>query len=264
MGIQAVALDIDGTLLTSRDELTPAVAAAVRAVAERGVAVILATGRWYGSAKRYAGRLGATAPIISHSGARVTRQQPEEDLLHLTIPLEPAREIVALLDERGTLVNITVGDLTLTRPRAGLDPTRAPADLRVEALHLPFITAPPTSALIFDGAGIDDLVARFAPRFGDVIAFSVNRTSGSPDHLTLHHPAVDKGTALLRALQEIGVPPEETLAIGDAASDVAMFALAGTSVAMGNARPETQARATLTAPTNDEDGVAWALATLIG
>ncbi len=261
--IRLVALDIDGTLLNSRDELTPAVAAAVRAAVERGVVVVLATGRWYASARRLAGRLGVRAPIISHSGARVTRQEGEEDLLYLGLPLEPAREIVAFMDERRMLVNLTVGAYTFTRGRPGLDPTRLPPDLRVEEVHLPFVTAPPISALVFDRQGIVDIRERFGERYGGAIQFLVNRTSGTADHLTMQHPDTDKGRALELVLRALGIAPDEALAVGDAESDTAMFRVAGVSVAMGNANPSVQSHATATAPTNDEDGAAWALTTFL-
>jgi len=60
--------------------------------------------------------------------------------------------------------------------------------------------------------------------------------------------------------EELGVPPEQTLAVGDAESDTAMFRVAGVAAAMGNALPEVRARATVVAPGNDEEGVAWVLA----
>ncbi len=262
--IRLVALDIDGTLLNSRDELTPAVGAAVRQAAARGVAVVLATGRWYASARRWAERLDASAPIISHGGARVTDQETNADLLHLTLPLDAARELVAFMDERQMLVNLTVGPYTYMRPRPGLDPARVPADLRVEARHLPFLTAPPTSALVFDRDGIAAIPARFGARFAGRVVFVVNRTSGTFDHLTVQHPETDKGRALEAVCRALGVPPDQALAVGDAASDTAMFRVAGYSVAMGNATVEVQARATAVAPTNDEDGAAWALRTFLG
>jgi Cof subfamily protein (haloacid dehalogenase superfamily) len=261
--IRLVALDIDGTLLNSRNEMTPAVAEAVRAAAARGVAVVLATGRWYGSARRYAQRLNATAPVISHSGARVTRQDTLEDLLHLALPLKPAREIVAFMDEHGYDAHLTVGPVTYMRPRPDLDPARLPADIRLEAVHLPFVSEAPVSALVFDPLGIPAIHAAFAERYGGQITFLWNRTSGTADHLTLHHPDVDKGRALELVCRALDIAPDEALAIGDAESDAAMFRVAGIGVAMGNALPDVQARATVVAPTNDEDGVAWALANLL-
>jgi hypothetical protein len=47
--------------------------------------------------------------------------------------------------------------------------------------------------------------------------------------------------------------------MGDSGPDVSMFRVAGFSVAMGNAPPEVQAEAQTVAPSNEDDGVAWAL-----
>lgn len=262
--IRLVALDIDGTLLQSDNRLSPAVAAAVQAVSRRGVAVVLATGRWYGSARRWAERLEAHAPIISHSGARVTRQENEEDLLYLGLPMAPSREIVAFMDEHGMAVNLTIGPYTYMRPRPELDPTRLPADIRLEMEHLPFLDQPPLTALVFDPLGITAIPDAFEARYGSEITFLINRTSGTADHLTLHHPAVDKGRALELVCRELGIPPDQVFAIGDAESDAAMFQVAGVSVAMGNALPAVQALAHYVAPTNDEDGAAWALLKFVG
>ncbi len=261
--IRLIALDIDGTLLDSRDQLTEETGAAVRAAAASGVHIVLATGRWYGSARRWAARLGSTAPIISHSGARVTRQQPETDLLHLGLPLQPARELAAFMDAHQMMANVTVGPVTYMRPRAGLDPARLPPDINVVTAFLPVVTVEPTSVLVFDPAGIDVIPREFGERFGGSVTFLVNRTSGTADHLTLHHPEVDKGRALALVCNLLDIDPAEAMAIGDAESDTAMFRIAGVSVAMGNAGDAVKAQAGHIAPSNDAGGVAWALRTLL-
>ena len=61
------------------------------------------------------------------------------------------------------------------------------------------------------------------------------------------------------AFDHLGLDVRESLAIGDAGPDVSMFRVAGYSVAVANAPPEVQAEAQTVAPSNDEDGVAWAL-----
>ncbi len=261
--IRLVALDIDGTLLTSANRLSPAVAEAVRAVAGRGVAVVLATGRWYESARRWAGRLGLTAPIISHNGARVTCPDTDKDLLRLTLPLAPAQAIARYMDQHGIDGYLTVGPYTYLRPRPELDPARLPSEIRLVAAFAPHVTEPPVSLLVFDPEGITALPAAFEGRSQEGLRFTVNRTSGTADHLTVHHPAVDKGRALAEVCAYLGVPPEQALAIGDAESDTAMYAVAGLGVAMGNATDAVKARAAVVAPSNDEDGVAWALRHLL-
>ncbi len=52
---------------------------------------------------------------------------------------------------------------------------------------------------------------------------------------------------------------KRVMVIGDSDNDVSMFRVAGLAVAMGNAPVQVKAEASIVVPTNDEDGVAWAL-----
>ena len=70
---------------------------------------------------------------------------------------------------------------------------------------------------------------------------------------------VDKGAALAAAAGHLDVPLASVVAVGDAGNDVAMFAVAGTAVAMGQADPEVVEAAHLVAPTVDADGLATVL-----
>ena len=69
----------------------------------------------------------------------------------------------------------------------------------------------------------------------------------------------DKGTALRFVAGRLEIPLEQVLAIGDNPNDAPMFGAAGVSVAMSNAPPEVKAAATVVGPSNDDEGVAWAV-----
>ena len=75
--------------------------------------------------------------------------------------------------------------------------------------------------------------------------------------------AASKGTGLQAVAVQYGVPRAQILAIGDGRNDISPFAAAGYAVAMGNADAQVRALADLVAPTNDDDGVAWALDHLV-
>ena len=66
----------------------------------------------------------------------------------------------------------------------------------------------------------------------------------------------DKGSALEFVARKLEIPLDQTLAIGDNANDMPMFAAAGVSAAMGNATPEVKAAATVVGPSNDDEGAA--------
>lgn len=75
--------------------------------------------------------------------------------------------------------------------------------------------------------------------------------------------AANKGDGIAALAHAIGVPLAKTIAIGDQANDLAMFARAGRSIAMGNATDAVKAQASDVTTANDADGVAHAIDNLI-
>ena len=84
-----------------------------------------------------------------------------------------------------------------------------------------------------------------------------------PYYLDMTHPNADKGHAVAALCRRIGVDLRRTAVIGDALNDVAMFARAGFSIAMGQASDEVKARADAVTCANTMDGFANAVDRLI-
>jgi phosphoglycolate phosphatase-like HAD superfamily hydrolase len=84
-------------------------------------------------------------------------------------------------------------------------------------------------------------------------------TSPDSKSLGIYGLRANKGNALSLVMQRLGVSQSDVMAIGDDLNDLPMFAHARIKIAMGNANPEVRAQATVIAPTNDDEGVAWAL-----
>jgi Cof subfamily protein (haloacid dehalogenase superfamily) len=259
--IRLIALDLDGTLLDSAFQVSPANLEAVGRAKERGVEVVLSTARWYGIAQRTARRLELRTPLICHNGAHIREPEEGAELLHLQIDVEPAREIVAYCDERGCETMTTINGITYMRTpmEAAIDPARLPKDMRIEHDQAQHVTGPVTGILVFGEDACRPVIERFEPRFGDRLCFPLAASEGQRPYITITHVGADKGRALRLVCERLGVPPDQVLAMGDAHHDIAMFELAGTGVAMGNATAEVQARADAVAPSNDHDGVAWAI-----
>jgi Cof subfamily protein (haloacid dehalogenase superfamily) len=254
-----LALDLDGTLLNSALRLSDTNAEAVRAAMERGVQVVLATARFYGIAMRTASRLDVQTPLICSNGALVKRPDGHE-LLHLDLHLDLAREVTTLGDDRGWEMFTTIGDTTYMQMRPGIIPERLPGGLKISERQSDHIQeAPPTCVLVFGEDAVNEIAARFLPAYQDRAAFSVNRPANSPHYVILTNPQANKARALEIVLKELSIPPEETIAMGDSESDIGMFRLAGLGVAMRNSPDEVKREALHVAPSNDEDGVAWAI-----
>jgi hypothetical protein len=154
----------------------------------------------------------------------------ESDLLHLRIDLQAAREVATFMDSRPETSLVTMDGVSYLRSSREVDPSQLPVDVHPASRLSDVLSAPPTAFLLFGKDAVDALEAAFAERYRGV--------------LNVAH---------------LGLDLRDALAIGDAGPDVSMFRVAGSSVAMANAPPEVRAEARAVAPSNDEDGVAWAL-----
>ena len=257
---RALALDLDGTLLNSGLRLSDTNGEAVRAAMDRGVQIVLATARFYGIALRTASRLDVQTPLICSNGALVKRPTDGKELVHLTLDHDLARAVTALGDERGWEMFTTIGDTTYMQMRPGIIPERLPGGLKIAERQSDHIDeGAPACVLLFGHEAVDEIAARFLPEYEGRARFSINRPTNSAHYVILTHPDAEKARALEIVLKELGVSPEDTIAMGDSESDIGMFRLAGLGIAMRNSPDEVRREAMHVAPSNDEDGVAWAI-----
>lgn len=260
MAYRLIALDLDGTLLNSALKLSEENAKALRGAVERGVQVVLATSRWYELALRTALRLGIETPVIASNGAIVKRPADGEELLHLYLDGELAREVVTLADDSRWEVFTTIGSTTFMQMRPGVIPEKLPAGLKVaerQSDHLG--DAQPTSVLVFGDEAVCEIESRFVAKYADRARFSLNRPVGLPHYVVLTNSQAEKANGLEIVCRELGVSADETIAMGDSESDLGMLRFAGLGIAMANSPDEVKRAALHIAPSNDEDGVAWAV-----
>ena len=99
-----------------------------------------------------------------------------------------------------------------------------------------------------------------AQRYGD----RVRAVSTMECNLELTDREGSKGAALAALCQMLNIPTAQVMALGDADNDIGMLQTAGIGVAMSNAIPEVQAAADWITLSNEEDGVAHAIHSLLG
>jgi Cof subfamily protein (haloacid dehalogenase superfamily) len=254
-----LALDLDGTLLNSAMRLSETNGEAIRKATASGVHVVLATSRWFAMAKRTADRLELSTPMICSNGAEV-RSQDGGTLLSLPLDAAAAHEVVTWGDDHGWEMFTTMPHATYMNMRPGVIPEKLPGGLRVaerQSEHL--AEGDPITVQVWQEDAVTDVRERFFPKYADVVRFSFNTPIGQPHYVVLTHPQAEKATGLRRVCEVLGVAPEETIAMGDSESDIAMLRFAGLGIAMRNSPDEVRREALHIAPSNDEDGVAWAV-----
>ena len=120
----------------------------------------------------------------------------------------------------------------------------------LEKINMPYLT-PEQKA---------EIKVWLAQRYGD----RVRAVSTMECNLELTDREGSKGAALAALCQMLNIPTAQVMALGDADNDIGMLQTAGIGVAMSNAIPEVQAAADWITLSNEEDGVAHAIHSLLG
>ena len=284
MSIRLLALDLDGTLLDSRGELSERNLRAVGAAREVGVRVALVTGRRFRDARPLALQLGLDVPVISHNGALTKHARTLETVAVRLLPLREAHEVLrvgrengadALISDdphgAGVLIYDHMSDdnqalakyIAWSRRIHGDEGNEAVR--RVPSLEDYLDHAPVHITFSGSVARMKHLSETLSDELGaGVKLLSTVYPKMDFALLDVLHSEVSKGVGVEAAARELGLKREEVMAIGDNFNDLEMLQYAGISVLMGNA--EASLRALLsdlaschTTTTNDEDGVAFAI-----
>jgi len=263
MNYELVAIDLDGTILGSDNEVSPRVEEAVRAVQAMGISVTIATGRMFASARRFAEHFGIKTPLICYQGAQVRHPESGDIISETLIPKEVALGVIEYCQRNSYHVNAFQGDsvfMAELTPEAefylglsGVEGTVVgdlAAWLPGDVLKLVIITDEPTTVTV-----IDELTTEFGARLNVTRSYPIFAETISPD--------VSKGRALRSLAVHLGVPIERVMGIGDNLNDLDLVTAAGFGVAMGNGAPEVKARADYITDDVEHDGVATALEKLI-
>ena len=107
--------------------------------------------------------------------------------------------------------------------------------------------------------GLPLTVRRAAKKLHSAPPQPVDCFASSPEALEIVPTGVNKAAGLARVAAILGIPREETIAIGDGENDISMLRWAGLGIAMANAPENVKAAADVIAPACDEDGAAWAM-----
>ena len=263
MKITALALDLDGTLLTPHEEVSPRNLAAVKAAMQAGLRVIVASARWRQLAARVAAEIGTDAPLVACSGAQVWRPADGLDIYDVRLPAAFARALYAICDSNRCVATLVDEIDVLLSLEGAPDMAQVPAEMRWVPRLVGAASEAPRIALIQGGETNRVIREQLEGEWGERVRFVESISSRGKSILTLTAAGADKGLALTAACREIGIEPSAVAAFGDADNDIEMFRIAGAAVAMGQASERVKAHSTFVTATNAEDGVAVAIERLL-
>lgn len=259
--IRLVAIDVDGTLLNSRHEVSGANAEAIDRVRRAGVDLVLTTSRPPRALWPILEGLALIEPalFIASQGALTGSYSADGHLRVIDrhpMPVRLAQQVAAAGAAAGMSVNWYAAERWLVPhlddrihvESAIVGCAPEVADLSAET------DGPDKILLLTDALDIADLVT---------VPEGLVALASTPTHLEVTGADVDKGAALGRVCALRGIAAGEVMAIGDGRNDLGMLAFAGVAVAPANAHPAVLAAADLITASNDADAVAGALARLV-
>ena len=281
MPIRLLALDLDGTLLNGRGQISERNRSAIDKARETGVRVAVVTGRRFRDSRPIALELGLDVPLIAHNGALTKHARTLETVAVLPLPLDAAHVALRIGREAGAdpllsddyeglgvLVfdhlsgeNLAVHKYIEWARQIHGDEEGKEAVIQVSSLAA-YMDHDPVH-LAFSGTceKMDTLAELLNQELDQRVKLLATKyPSQNFTLLDVMNPAASKGAGVAAAAAELGIVHEEIMAIGDNYNDLEMLLLAGTGVVMANA-PESLREIGGLIPTasNEDDGVALAI-----
>ncbi|MBC2250385.1 HAD family phosphatase [Listeria sp. FSL L7-0123] len=277
MTTQAIILDIDGTLLNDDKKISTKTKEALITAQQNGVKLILASGRPTTGMHLYAEQLEMEkyhGLLVSYNGAKVVDCQTKEELFNQALTVSEGKAVLEHMKNFEVKVMIDKDDYMYVND--------------VFDCYVPY-KGEEINIIQYESRGgnfklceKDDLAAFLDYRISKIL------TAGDPAYMQENYQAmmapfkdnlncvftadfyfeftaqgIDKAKALDTVLTPMGISPENIIAFGDGHNDITMVEYAGTGIAMSNAVPELKAAASSITLSNNEDGIAHVLNSLI-
>lgn len=267
MKIKLVAVDMDGTVLRTDKTVSARTAAALNRAAERGCAVVPASGRVMNNLPKSVVSVPGVRYAVTSNGASVVDLAERRSVYTDPLGGETPGLVRTLLGE-GFFTEAYFGgsayaDRTAFGALVRLDP---PEELLNFVRSSQIFVDDLPGYLESRGASVEKLNVPFVPKEdGGALLRRLTATgkyalcSSLWGNIEITRAGCSKGKALGKLIGMLGIRREEVLAIGDGGNDLEMLRFAGVGVAMKNADADVLAAADFVTASNDEDGAALAI-----
>lgn len=270
MKYKLVCIDMDGTLLNSKHKVSSASKEALIKAHNKGVKIVISTGRMYSDAEFFSNLIGVKAPVIALNGAFI-KGKDESEVIYKNV-----------LEENlfAKLLNIFVEYKVYP---TFYTPERAYCGSLFIKLFIEFIKL---KGIMSGTSKIKYIKTRkqwnkvFKIEKNNIVKCEVMHknqerlkkvrteiqkisgieiVSSSKHNIEITSKGVTKGMAVETLAAYYGMCKDEIIAIGDSENDISMIEFAGMGIAMGNAIERVKRKSNFITETNDNEGVAKAI-----
>lgn len=281
-----ITIDLDGTLLNRYGEVTEYTKDIIKKATNKGVLVVLASGRISESVLTIAKEIGADKYYISGNGSVLYDMQKDEILYENYLTKEKVLEIIELCDKNSIYYNIYTENAVLAKSLNynvafyNYENTKKSSDKKtdiniVEDMYNYIknsnlnkflkITICDENKIVFSS------ILRKIKNISDIDVLEVSHMSqkkiktGTKEvevgyfYTEVSSKNVDKWFAIEKVMELENIKKEEVMALGDNNNDIVMIKNAGLGVAMGHSNEQVKKVADYITVDNNEDGVAKAI-----
>lgn len=258
-----VALDMDGTLLTSDKTISEPTKLAISKARQAGVKVVLASGRPLEGMQAKLEELnidGSEDYVLFYNGSKVQNVSTKETIHSEISNGYSAKLIARLAQELSVFVHAFSEHHGLITPKHneytqieatinGLEITEFDFE-QLEDSH-PIIK----TMMVAEPAKLTKAIQAIPEELRE--QFTI--VQSAPFFLEFLNPKSNKGVGIKAIVDHLGIHANEVICIGDAENDHHMLEYAGLGIAMENAMEETKSIADYITASNNDHGVAKAI-----
>ena len=258
-----VAIDMDGTLLKEDKTISERTKKAIQSAREKGVTVVLATGRPIEGVSRYLEELNMYTEhdyVLSYNGALIQKTKSKEAVAKVALKGEDLHYLRKLSNELGVNIHAFSEERGLITPKNSKY-TEVEANINNIEIHEMNIDNIPDDEVMIKIMMIDEpeILGEAMEKLPKEVYEKYTVVRSAPFFLEFLNKSVNKGVGVELLAKHLGVKQEEVITFGDAGNDLHMIEYAGLGVAMGNAFDEVKEAANYITDTNENDGVAKAI-----
>jgi Cof subfamily protein (haloacid dehalogenase superfamily) len=261
--IALVVSDVDGTLLTRDKLLTDGAKTAVRALHAAGVGFTIVSSRPTIGMGFLIAPLAITLPVGAFNGSSIVDAQLKPLEQHLIAPAAAQRSL-DVLNEFGVDIWLFSNERWYTKNPDGEYVPHEKLAIKADPTIVKDFTPHLSEACKIVGASSDAaLLARCEAAMQHALGAEATAVRSQTYYLDVTPPGHDKGTFVGNIARRLGISTDAVATIGDMQNDLPMFARSGISFAMGNATDDVKKRATHVTDSNERDGFARAMETIL-
>ena len=245
--IKLIAIDLDGTLLNDKKEVTPRNKEVLARAKAQGVKIVICTGRPLRAIRPYLEELSLKEPgdySITFNGGLVQKNE--------------TGEIISVAEDLNLPLDVVSEEIVLSLPTSAAHPSIY-GSLNPLLDCRPFAVADLDESMLYNKAVIayhQEVLDPKIPEISSEIREKYEIIKSRNNLLEFMPKGITKAYGISLLAQDLGIKQEEVMAIGDEENDLPMIRYAGIGVAMANAVPIIKEAADVVTVSNQEDGVA--------